>query len=77
MGAYTFTATAGDARLWTRVAKEHRLGWVTVAGMLLGGVRNQDITPFDDDIDLGLLIDEYPTLACLSRQELATVRALG
>ena len=58
---------------WTRVAKEHRIGWFAVAGTLLGAVRNQGIIPFDDDIDLGVLIDEYPTLAHLSRRELDPV----
>jgi len=58
---------------WFRVAKEHRIGWFAVAGTLLGAVRNQGIIPFDDDIDLGVLIDEYPTLARLSRLELDPV----
>jgi hypothetical protein len=45
---------------WTRVAKEHRIGWFAVAGTLLGAVRNQGIIPFDDDIDLGVRCTGVP-----------------
>jgi hypothetical protein len=58
---------------WTRVAEKHRIRWFAVAGTLLGAVRNQGIIPFDDDIDLGVPIDQHPKLARLSRLELDPV----
>ena len=52
---------------WTQVAREHRIPWYAVAGTLLGAVRNQGIIPYDDDIDLGVPIDAYPTVVRLSQ----------
>ncbi len=55
---------------WIQVARKHRIVWYAVAGTLLGAVRNEGIIPYDDDIDLGVPIDAYPTLARLSRMDL-------
>lgn len=55
---------------WMQVAGEHRITWFAVAGTLLGAVRNHGIIPFDDDIDLGVSIEDYPTLANLATLDL-------
>ena len=54
---------------WIQRAKKHRIAWFAMDGTLLGAVRNKGIIPFDDDIDLGVPIDAYPTIERLSRKQ--------
>jgi lipopolysaccharide cholinephosphotransferase len=45
--------------------ERHDLQWFLVAGSALGAVRHGDVIPWDDDIDVGMLREDYDRLCRL------------
>jgi hypothetical protein len=44
---------------WKSFAEEHDIPWWMTAGSLLGTVRHQGLIPWDNDIDISILSDDY------------------
>lgn len=42
-----------------QICEEHQIKYFAVAGTLLGAIRHKEIIPWDDDIDVGILEDDY------------------
>src|SRR5918993_4555253 len=47
----------------------HGVQWFLVAGSAIGAVRHGDVIPWDDDVDVGLLRDDYDRLCALLARE--------
>lgn len=52
-----------------RVCKKHDIPYVLFAGSALGSVRHQGFIPWDDDLDVALLRDDYDRLMKLEATE--------
>jgi lipopolysaccharide cholinephosphotransferase len=52
------------------ICKQHGLVYWLDGGTLLGAVRHQGFIPWDDDIDIGLMRDDYEKLVKILPQEL-------
>jgi len=52
-----------------RVCKKHRICYYFCSGSLLGAIRHQGFIPWDDDIDLVLLREDYDRLIKIAKNE--------
>lgn len=53
---------------WDSLSKRHNISYVIGLGSLLGQYRNQDIIPWDDDVDVLVNIEYFKTLKSLSEE---------
>lgn len=59
-----------------RICREHGIDYFMIAGSMLGAVRHKGFIPWDNDIDLGLLRDDYDKLMEIAGKELKEPFAL-
>ena len=52
-----------------RVCKKHNIKYITSGGTMLGAVRHHGFIPWDDDVDLMMMRDEYEKLCKIAPSE--------
>ena len=53
-----------------RVCEENELTYFTVGGTTLGAIRHEGFIPWDDDIDIGMMRDDYETFLRIAPEKL-------
>lgn len=56
-------------KVFSAYCKEHGLGYMLVYGTLLGAVRHKGFIPWDDDIDVGMVSDDYVRLESIAMED--------
>lgn len=54
-----------------KLCKQHDISYFLIGGSMLGAVRHQGFIPWDDDIDIGMLREDYEKFAQIAESELA------
>ena len=53
-----------------RICKEHNIKYFAICGTMLGAVRHKGFIPWDDDIDLGMLREDYNRFVKYAEKEI-------
>lgn len=54
---------------WIKVAKKHNIRYFLTAGSLLGAWRDEDVIPYDQDLDIRIHIDDFDKLYPLRQRK--------
>ena len=54
-----------------RVCNANNITYFTVGGTTLGAIRHNGFIPWDDDIDIGMMRDDYEKFLSVAKTELA------
>ena len=54
---------------WIEVAKEHKIRYFLTAGSLLGAWRDEEVIPYDQDLDIRIHIDDFDKLYPLRQRK--------
>ena len=66
---YIKTEILNILREFDSFCKDNELGYMLVYGTLLGAVRHNGFIPWDDDIDVGMLSEDYVKLDQIAKEE--------
>ncbi len=55
-----------------QLCREHNIKYFVIGGTMLGAVRHKGFIPWDDDIDIGMLREDYEAFLDIAEKELAS-----
>lgn len=60
----------GIFKEFDKICRKHNIKYTLEGGTLMGAIKYQDFVPWDDDIDIVMVREEYDKLLAIAPQEL-------
>jgi len=58
------------AKVFHKICEKNQIMYYMLGGTMLGAVRHKGFIPWDDDMDFGVMLDDFPRLKKILREEL-------